>query len=198
MDIGTQSNWIDETKTNLGVKGGANHPAFASVKWRTPREAGHYCIQVFLDWLDDVNPNNNLGQDNTVVGVAHSPANFQFRLRNAEREHKRFRFEADTYALPDLPLCDDKPRQPPRRRPMRTFPGTIAVVPAGHTRNEHPLPRNWRIDFNPAEVALAPGEEIAVSAVVTPPDSFSGRQPININAFTDHGLAGGVTLYVER
>jgi hypothetical protein len=196
--IGTTSTWIDETKTDLGVKGGANHPAFASVKWRTPAEPGHYCIQVLLDWLDDVNPNNNLGQDNTTVGVAHSPARFEFRLRNGERERTEFRLEADTYALPELPVCGERPRPRPSRRPLRTFPGTIAAVPAGHTRQAHPIPAGWLVTFDPAQAALGPGEEISVAVNVEPPADFTGRKALNVHAFSARGLAGGVTLYVDR
>jgi|SRR5437667_235606 len=50
--IATLSHPIASDTVNLGVKGGPNHPAFARVKWRTPTAAGHYCIQVFLDWFD--------------------------------------------------------------------------------------------------------------------------------------------------
>ncbi|WP_404925372.1 hypothetical protein [Mesorhizobium sp. ORM16] len=196
--IGTVSHWIDETRTDLGVKGGANHPAFASVKWRTPAAPGHYCIQVLLDWLDDANPNNNLGQDNTTVGVAHSPARFEFRLRNGERERMGFRLEADAYSLPELPVCEPRPRPRPRRRPLRTFPGTIAAVPVGHTRQSHPLPAGWLVTFEPAQADLAPGEEIPVTVNIEPPAGFTGRKAINVHAFSARGLAGGVTLYVER
>lgn len=196
--IGTTSTWIDEAKTDLGVKGGANHPAFASVKWRTPADPGHYCIQVLLDWLDDVNPNNNLGQDNTTVGVAHSPAKFEFRLRNGERERAEFRLEADAYALPELPICGERPRPRPSRRPLRTFPGTIAAVPAGHTRQAHPIPPGWLVTFDPAQAALGPGEEISVAVNIEPPAGFTGRKAVNVHAFSARGLAGGVTLYVER
>ena len=46
---------------NLGVKGGPNHPAFASITWTTPAVPGHYCIQVLLDPTDDEDYGNNLG-----------------------------------------------------------------------------------------------------------------------------------------
>ena len=36
---------IGTTAVNLGVKGGANHPAFASMKWTTP-STGHFCLLV--------------------------------------------------------------------------------------------------------------------------------------------------------
>jgi hypothetical protein len=38
-----------------------------------PSQAGHYCIQVRLDWLDAVNPDNNVGGENTIVAEANSP-----------------------------------------------------------------------------------------------------------------------------
>src|SRR5262245_4466742 len=49
--VGAQTSSIGGTAVNLGVKGGPNHPAFASFKWRTPTIAGHYCLQIILDWL---------------------------------------------------------------------------------------------------------------------------------------------------
>ena len=77
--VGTQSHGIGDTQVNLGVKGGSNHPAFAHMLWHTPAAAGHYCIRVNLDWNDDANPNNNLGQENTNVVQAHSPGSSTFR-----------------------------------------------------------------------------------------------------------------------
>jgi hypothetical protein len=54
----------------MGVKGGTNHPALARMVWKTPPVPGHYCIQVVLKWIDDVNPENNLGQNNVDMGHA--------------------------------------------------------------------------------------------------------------------------------
>ena len=43
-----------------------------------PRPAGHHCIQVRLDWLGDVNPDNNVGGENTIVADG---------IRRSERQH---------------------------------------------------------------------------------------------------------------
>ena len=99
--IGVSQQGVGAATTNLGVKGGPGCPAFARTRWRTPNAAGHFCMQVLLDWFDDLNPANNLGQENTNVGTAQSPAHFTFLLGNPRRERQTFRFEVDSYAIPE-------------------------------------------------------------------------------------------------
>jgi len=194
---GTIPHFIGQTSVNLGVKGGSNHPAAATMLWRTPQSPGHYCIQVLLTWIDDANPNNNLGQTNTDVVTAHSPALSTFLLRNRDTERRMFHFEADAYVIPELPACQTIPE--PRRTPasLMTAPGTVAVIPAAHDRRTQSLPAGWRVEFNPATPVLAPEEEVSIKITITPPASFSGSQTINLHAFTTLGLVGGVTLIVE-
>lgn len=193
---GTVSHPIGGTHVNLGVKGGPNHPAFATVQWKTPAAPGHYCIQVRFAWADDLNPNNNLGQENTDVGTAHSPAEFHFQLRNDTRREHAYRFETDAYRIPRRRPCEPRPPRP--EPPPRQEPGTINFVPPEHLRANHPLPPGWRVAFEPAAPTLAPGDETTIRVLITPPDSFHGRQPVNVHAFHSAGLAGGVTLTVER
>jgi hypothetical protein len=107
---------------NLGAKGAPDCPAFASFTWRTPPVAGHYCLQASLNWHDDAIPDNNLGQENLNVGVASSPANFTFRLRNVASVPRRFVLGADTYAIPAQGPCDDDYQEQfggPQRFPSR-------------------------------------------------------------------------------
>jgi hypothetical protein len=196
--VGTQSHFIGETHVNLGVKGGPNHPAFATVPWKTPAQPGHYCIQVRFEWIDDLNPNNNLGQENTDVGKAHSPAAFTFELRNDTRHHQTYRFELDTYSIPRRDPCSDRPAPPTKTVPPRQEPGTVNQVPPKHAREHYPVPAGWSVKLEPAAPALDPGAAITVQVAITPPDGFTGRQPFNVNAFHREGLAGGVTLLVER
>ncbi len=183
--IATLSHPIASDTVNLGVKGGPNHPAFARVKWRTPTAAGHYCIQVFLDWFDDANPNNNLGQENTLVRTAHSPADFLFVLRNNTAQRQLYRFEVDTYRLPRIPYCDPG---------KRTASGRISEQ---HNRQNFPVPPGWRVEINPPHPVLAPAEEKSIAVRITPPAGFTGNQGFNVNAFYEHVFAGGVTLYVS-
>jgi hypothetical protein len=199
---GVQSHFIGQTHVNLGVKGGPNHPAFATVPWKTPATAGHYCVQVGFEWIDDLNPFNNLGQENTNVGTAHSPAEFEFQLRNNTRRRQKFDLDVDTYKLPRRDPC------PPQGAPgtggekgSSTAPriaGTMNNVPPKHRRENYPVPPGWSVKLDPAAPILDPNEEITVQVTITPPDTFTGRQPFNVNAFHSKGLAGGVTLFVER
>jgi len=185
--IGTTNTAIGSTAVDLGVKGGPNHPAFARMKWHTPKKVGHYCIQVFLDWFDDANPNNNLGQENTQVGTAHSPADFTFNLRNATPEWHDFHFETDSYAIPALLPCPEQP--------MRAATRSTDDL-AHHRRQAHPVPEGWSVEFNPSRPRLGPQEEVEIHARIAPPAGFLGTQPVNVNAFYQGSFVGGVTLYV--
>ena len=205
--IGTTRHEIDHGKpsfVDLGVKGGANCPAFATKLWRTPAERGHYCVLVYLDWLDDANPLNNLGQENLVIGAAHSAANFTFRLRNDGDERRAFRFEVDAYTVPELPSCSEvrlPTKQDLRARAVepamyRLTPELDPAVRARHDRRAYPLGQGWDVAFDPAEPVLAPGEERSIRVAVTAPDGFVGRRPLNVRALYGDISAGGVTLVV--
>src|ERR1017187_7308433 len=191
--VGTQSHAIGTTMVTLGVKGGTNHPAFAKIPWRTPAAAGHYCIQVFLDWADDSNPLNNLGQENTDVCTLHSPGQATFTLRNATQETLRYRFEVDAYVIPPRDSCANRPTKRPSPRDWSRPP-----VPPAHDRHNYPLPAGWSVTFNPAEPELAPGVEQLITATIIAPAGFTGSQPINVNAFSKRGFAGGVTIAAEK
>ncbi len=194
--IGTRSHHVGRTMVNLGVKGGPGIPAIARVSWRTPSTPGHYCVQVSFRWLDDANPNNNLGQTNTNVVAVHSPAEFALLLRNSSPRHEEYRFEVDSYTIPPIPPCDR--RQPPSFPAVaRLAPGTILAIPPGHDRRSTPLPAGWTVVFDPPHPALAPGDEVSIRVTVTPPAAFRGRQPLNVHALSSLALAGGVTMYIE-
>ena len=149
---------------NLGVKGGSQCPVLVTTKWTTPPGAGHYCLQVAFGWVDDSNPTNNLGQENTQVGTSHSPVSFQFQLRNQKRSEQRFRFETDCYTIPPLPPCGERPSN------IRTGRGAVTqrpfdsvTVPPRHQRTDCPLPRQaGRSPSRRRPPTLAAGQEIAV------------------------------------
>jgi hypothetical protein len=181
----------------LDVKGGPGQPAFATKPWKTPPTPGHYCIQVFLNWIDDANPNNNLGQTNTNVVAASSPALFSFQLRNSSQRREQFRFELDAYTIPPPVPCDQKSPQPAPPRGSRLVPGTVLMIPPQHDRRNAPQMAGWAIELNPLNPVLAPGDEITVQAVATPPVTFHGRQSVNVHAFDSNGIVGGVTVYLD-
>ena len=195
--IGMQVKPIGETFVNLPVKGAPGHPTFASVPWRTPPAAGHYCLLVQLIWSDDANPFNNLGQENLSVAPLNSPrATVRFPVRNEARERRALRIEADGYAIPPRPGCDPddwgatpKSTHEERERQRRR-------LLARHARQLFPVPRGWTVEITPGEVVLDAGEQREVVAEITAPDGFRGVQPININAFAGERLIGGVTFHI--
>jgi hypothetical protein len=166
---------------SLGVKGTPEGIATAELDWTTPAALGHYCIQVSFSWPDDLNPRNNLGQENTQVVQAASPAPFSFQLRNEHRVPRQFRFEADTFQLLPPPPCPD-----------------AEPVQSRNSRTAHPLPDDWSLQLDPATPALDPDEEITINGVIDPPGSFHGTMPVNVHVFSEAGLAGGITLQVNR
>jgi hypothetical protein len=175
------------------VKGGSNHPAFATISWRTPNTPGHYCIQAKLQWKDDLNQKNNLGQENTLVGVISSPAKFQFSLRNSDSVTRQFRFEIDCYTLPTPITC---PQSNDSEKPQTSEPLRLQQARERNNRQNFPLPEGWSISFNPPSPLLQPGAEVRIDVSAEAPTGFRGRQPINVNVFHEEGFFGGVTLYV--
>lgn len=207
--VGLVSNPIGATKVDLPVKGATGHPAHAKVMWHTPQH-GHYCLQVNLIWPDDANPKNNLGQENTNVGTAASPAIFNFPVRNDDTIRKLIKMIADAYVLP--PPIDCRQR-PPKKDSDRRYPelkwANVFIPPteaqadwtlarARHGPAGFPIPAGWHVDIEPAQFVLAPGDEINVRVAIEPPADFRGERLFNINATFGGGLLGGVTLKVRR
>lgn len=183
--VGMQSNPIGSVTADVGVKGGASQPSFVSMEWTTPAAPGHYCLEVLLDPADDRDRSNNLGQENTNVAAAQSPATFEFSLRNNTGRPQRYRFETDAYRIPPRGPCP--PSLPPLERRLEA-----------HRRGQHPVPAGFNVIIQPAAPSLAVDETITVRVTIDPPPEFTGRQPFNVNAYHQHGFAGGVTLIVEK
>jgi hypothetical protein len=209
--IATTSTFIGSTTVDLQVKGAPGHPATAAMRWRTPPAPGHYCIQVKLIWADDANPANNLGQENTDVGAAHSPAVFDFPVGNPGRTREHLRLLADAYELPEPLDCDELERKKGKTKDKRRGNGRDGNGRDGtqddwcrelrrrHERDRFAIEPGWDVQIDPSELDLAPGAEQTVTVTVEPPAGFSGTEAINVNAVDDlDRLVGGVTLYVTR
>ena len=187
--IGAARNIIGEMLLPaLPVKGAAGLPAIAEMPWTTPAVPGHYCLQVELVWTEDADQDNNVGQTNLDVKALNSPnASFTFPVRNNSVHPTRLRLTADSYRLPALDPCSDAADvDRPQERISRHLP------------EAHPVPAGWQVDlgWDPASV-LAPYEERPVTVKITAPDGFAGELDINVNAFDNERLVGGVTLRVH-
>jgi hypothetical protein len=179
--VGNEPIPIGSSTVDVGVKGSAGQPAFVTIPWTTPPTPGHFCLQVLLDPADDLEPLNNLGQENTDVRAAHSPAVFEFTLHNDTRIAHRYHFEVDAYQLPPLTRCEDV--RPDDAASLRR-----------HRRESHPVPAGFSVQVQPPAPVLAPGASLKINVSVDPPAGFIGRQAINVHAFHEQGFAGGVTL----
>jgi hypothetical protein len=187
---GTSNNPIGQDAVNLSVIGGSENPAFAKVKWRTPRLAGHYCIQVKLEWSDDINPENNLGQENVNVVEAHSPAVFDFKVKNESRKEHRYHVEPDAYIIPPLLPCDEREKSTERKKEK---------IRSRNSRENHPVPADWRVEYDEEYFVLNAGEEKMVKVTVTPPNNFIGSKPLNFNVFDEQNIfIGGVTVTIIK
>lgn len=180
--VGPPGQFIGSAVVNVGVKGSTTQPGFCSIPWTTPRTPGHYCLRAKLDPVADADFSNNVGQENTQVGAAHSPATFTFELRNDDRVRHAYRFAEDSYEL-RRHRCEDDGQGDVRRL---------------HGRDNHPVPPGWTVTVVPDGPVLAPDEHVDVSVTVDPPSAWTGRQTVNVNVFHEGGFAGGMTFVVTR
>jgi hypothetical protein len=199
---------IGTDTVTLPVKGALGHPATAKAIWRTPDAAGHYCLKVQLHWDDDANPKNNLGQENTNVGMAQSPAVFTFPVRNEDVVRRVLRLVADAYEIPPPIDCRERPEKNdsnrkypdlsklPKFRPATEEEADWAFARSRHGPAVHPVPPGWTVAIEPDTLDLDAGETREVRVAVTPPEGWEGRRAININALKGGDPVGGVTLYI--
>jgi hypothetical protein len=192
--INTVRHEVATDVVDLAVKGAAGCPAFARIPWRTPPAPGHYCLQVELLWDYDEEPRNNLGQHNTDVKPLNSPhAAFAFPVRNELDRVRSLRFQLDSYRIPSLEPCDADTRAGAlERREQRQ-----AAAVRRHDPAAWPVPEGWRVIVQPERAAFGAFETVGVTVDVTAPDGFHGREVINVSAYEDSLLIGGVSLYVE-
>ena len=199
----TVSHPVASGSVNLGAKGTADCPAFLELDWRTPETPGHYCLQARLDWLDDANPDNNVGQKNVNVRRLLSPAQFEFNVRNDASIPRRFALEADAYRLPDLQDCDERQRGQYKNR-VEESRARWAQAKRTQSYGLFPVPEDWTVEIRPHAFGLDPREEQTVQVTIEPSNpGFTGSKTFNVHVFTadereQRWLLGGVTLAVTK
>jgi hypothetical protein len=196
--IATVQTYIGTTRVDLPVRGAPGHPVFTRQEWTTPNVPGHYCLLIELIWADDANPANNVGQHNTNVKKLNSPhAAFTFPVRNPVQEAVKIRLEIDTYELPAQRSCEGQPAAPAPQPTRKEFLAHRRAALAVHARDSFPVPPGWLVGLSEVEMSLGPEEQRDLTVDITAPDSFVGRQAINVHGFNGTLLIAGVTLYVE-
>jgi hypothetical protein len=196
--ISTSSTTIGLTHVDLPVKGAPGCPVLAHMGWRTPSVPGHYCIQVELIWPDDSNLSNNLGQENaTVISLNSRHAEVVLPVSNSSMREIALHFETDTYVIPPVQTCDSNFRADSPAMSESEFRAHFQYITKHHKRGSYMLSDGWTAIIEPQSMHLAPGEEDTLKIDVTAPSGFSGKQPLNVNAFEGKQMAGGVTLYIQ-
>lgn len=153
---------------------------------------GHYCIQVDLKPADDLNPSNNLGQNNVEVVSPQSPAVFNFQIRNNTEKRSYYTFPIDTYVLPILKDCEQKIT---RDNHKNNWDDIRSV----HDRAKYPVPSDWTIQMSPPSVDLLPGQEMSIQVSVDPPTNFTGTKAFNVHTLRNERIFdGGITFYVMK
>jgi hypothetical protein len=136
-----------------------------------------------------------MGQNNVQIVSPHSPATFQFKLRNHTAKVNKYRFEVDTYSLPATKTCEPKKNNEKKQ----TGAQKLEELKKIHNRDLFKIPADWAVAYTPENPILEPEEEIDIVVHITPPNSFIGKMPFNINAYYNkNDFAGGVTLYVKK
>jgi hypothetical protein len=191
----------------LGPKGAASNPAIAAFRWRTPDGPGHYCLQAFLFWPDDANPFNNLGQKNTDVARARSPARMSFPVRNEAGFRRPMDFEADGYEPPEPRPCPRETAPPRGAGRLAESEARWAAVRREQGYGQFPVGNGWRVAIEPRRIILAAGEQATIHVLAEPLEAAPARDEppfaLNIHAFAPgpdgrRALAGGVTFLIER
>ena len=117
-------------------------------------------------------------------------------MRNDAGLARTLRLQADFYQPPEPRPCPDGPALQPVLTPDEIEAQRREAL-VRHGRERFAVPQDWRVEIQPRELRLEPGEVREVTVDVTAPDGVSGRQAINVNAFDVERLVGGITLYVE-
>jgi hypothetical protein len=82
-NFGAGLSWTDIGVGSVDVPAGETR--VATIEW-TPDTLGHTCIRAEVSYLQDDNPNNNLGQENAEVISTHSPGELSFFVGNPINE----------------------------------------------------------------------------------------------------------------
>jgi hypothetical protein len=179
---------------DLPVRGAPGEPALATTTWTTPTAPGHYCLQVEAVCLDDANPLDNIGQENTVVGAAQPGERMQFAIpvRNPRQATRRFDLRVDGYVLPERPLLVGEGAERRERKLL------LERVVEANARDAFPTPSGWAIALSHELIELESdgATEVMLSVEVPPTATAGARHAFNV-VVAEAGTTdpvGGVTV----
>jgi hypothetical protein len=190
---------------NLPVRAAPGEPAFASVVWKTPSTPGHYCIEVQAVWADDVNPLDNIGQENTQVKkVSHGESVvLPIPVTNFLQGRGQLRARLDSYVLPEHPLTR-RERETSRRgregekESDESFRDRIVHA---NSPEDFPPPEAWGATLSSHEIRLGTDDttELEFRATVPTSAAVGSEQRFNVavSEATNGQMIGGVTIILK-
>lgn len=202
---------IGSTLINLPVRGAPGEPALATITWTTPALPGHYCIQVDAIWLDDANPLDNTGQENTVVrgGKPGQKLVFTIPVRNVLQGTRKLNVHLTSYVLPERPIMPSSnsrnagglPEDARRPSPGSTRESLLQRIIAANAEDWFPVPADWIPELSHRELTIESERTMDLLFSVTVPLAapVNAEQRFNI-AVTDDAkrqLVGGVTIICQ-
>lgn len=111
--------------------------ALTTFAWRTPSvgpESAHFCIQAILSHPLDINPSNNLGQENTqVLDTDGQSARVVVPLHNPANVAQRFAIDATLYRIEEKENVELRLRYNRGRRPEAAVDRIARLVPTSTT-----------------------------------------------------------------
>lgn len=189
--------------------------AEAIFAWTTPANGGHNCLRAHLSHPDDGNPLNNIGQHNTEVAQPASQTRTStFLLRNTAPGRRELRLEFDSYRLPNAPLrarsLDQRNslaylRELRVRNDRARFPVAPSLAARVAVEDGAVVPSVGGLVALPTRLDVGTAVAVVLDAGTAVPVIFEAEPPavgeqgavVNIHAFDDQTLLGGVTVYVD-
>ena len=108
--------------------------AITTFAWRTPSvgpDSSHFCLQAILSHPLDINPGNNLGQENTqVYDTDGKAARIVVPLHNPAKAAQRFTINATQYRIEEKETVELRVKYNRGRRPADPFDRVARLVPA--------------------------------------------------------------------
>lgn len=204
---GAGSTYIGTDVIDLPVCGGVGEPTTAKVNWKTPSEAGHYCIEVKIICPNDLNPGDNLGQENTnVINSSQSTVSVRVPIINPFSGNRVFQLSVNGYAIPRKPIPQPEIYRE-RDNKNSNKPSTImdpkkrlSLVIGANRIGNFPVSEELNAKVSETEVELEPREETEVMLSFEKANEEHNmiRKCINLTTIDKISgqLIGGVTIIV--
>jgi hypothetical protein len=144
---------IGQTSFDLPARGAPGEPVTVILDWHTPpqNQPGrvHWCLDAEIDYSNDLNPLNNVGQDNvdTLLGNAGDTMTIDIPIANARSVRRTFTLGMTGYSLPESPDYPPAPQDADKNYAaaidsLSATSSLAQLIAASHVTGQPPVD-NW-------------------------------------------------------